>query len=185
MTVCLQISDAYSSCPNRRDLVDSRLFSAYSQTAAGLRQGGKGSGLGLALVRKIVKLCNGRLGVQSTPNQGSTFWVELALGKPPDHKIAAYQEALRLEEEAGKKHIATSSTPETTAQPIPAVVQAGMWSSLCMTAYLIDTRYAILHRTRGRKNTYRCGSVRTAYRPDAFTFSPGRTPFDDKCTCGG
>lgn len=39
--------------------------------------GGKGTGLGLALVRQIVKLSGGRLGVKSKVNEGSTFWVEI------------------------------------------------------------------------------------------------------------
>jgi osomolarity two-component system sensor histidine kinase SLN1 len=39
--------------------------------------GGKGTGLGLALVRQIVKLSGGRLGVRSKVGHGSTFWVEL------------------------------------------------------------------------------------------------------------
>ena len=43
----------------------------------GRQQGGKGTGLGLALVRQIVKLSGGRLGVKSVVNEGSTFWVEL------------------------------------------------------------------------------------------------------------
>ncbi|KZV87594.1 hypothetical protein EXIGLDRAFT_723615 [Exidia glandulosa HHB12029] len=65
-----------------RDLADGgrRLFSPYVQTEIGRVQGGKGSGLGLALVRHIVRLSHGRLGVRSKVNEGSTFWVELSLG---------------------------------------------------------------------------------------------------------
>ena len=50
---------------------------AFNQTERGRQQGGKGTGLGLALVRQIVKLSGGRLGLRSKVGQGSTFWVEL------------------------------------------------------------------------------------------------------------
>ena len=55
---------------------------AFNQTEAGRQQGGKGTGLGLALVRQIVKLSGGRLGVSSKVGQGSTFWVELRMSSP-------------------------------------------------------------------------------------------------------
>jgi len=60
-----------------------RLFSPYVQTEIGRRQGGKGSGLGLALVRQIIKLSNGRLGVESEAGKGSMFWFELPYSLPP------------------------------------------------------------------------------------------------------
>jgi len=82
-----------------QDVRDARLFSPYVQTEIGRYQGGKGTGLGLALVRRIVKLSGGRLGVKSKVriyscyymrilwltvvfqfNHGSCFWVELPLG---------------------------------------------------------------------------------------------------------
>ncbi|KAG6816144.1 hypothetical protein H0H87_008321 [Tephrocybe sp. NHM501043] len=63
-----------------RDIIRNKLFTAWNQTEKGRLQGGKGTGLGLALVRQIVKLSGGRLGVRSKLDVGSTFWVELPLG---------------------------------------------------------------------------------------------------------
>ncbi|KAL1406702.1 hypothetical protein Q8F55_008408 [Vanrija albida] len=58
------------------DMEEGRLFSPYSQSEVGRRQGGKGSGLGLALVRQIVQLAGGRLGVDSQVGVGTTVWFE-------------------------------------------------------------------------------------------------------------
>lgn len=68
---------------NKKDVVDQRLFSAYVQTEIGRRQGGKGSGLGLALCLQIIKSLKGRLGVESKVGEGSMFWFEIALTLPP------------------------------------------------------------------------------------------------------
>ncbi|WVO16425.1 hypothetical protein L204_104101 [Cryptococcus depauperatus] len=70
----------------KTDVMDGDLFSPYVQTEIGRRQGGKGSGLGLALVRQIVKLSNGRLGVESEFGKGSMFWFELPYALPPPPK---------------------------------------------------------------------------------------------------
>ncbi|KAL5476820.1 hypothetical protein ACEPAI_3006 [Sanghuangporus weigelae] len=112
-----------------RDLVDNKLFSPYVQTEIGKYQGGKGTGLGLALVRRIVKLSGGRLGVKSKIGVGSTFWVELPLGvgraksaskDRPDvlHDDSDYSEgqrqlALGLEDLKFVRAIGEGDTPST------------------------------------------------------------------------
>ncbi|EIW58488.1 uncharacterized protein TRAVEDRAFT_124042 [Trametes versicolor FP-101664 SS1] len=79
IVVRIEVTD--TGCGIRpKDMVQSKLFSAFNQTEQGRLQGGKGTGLGLALVRQIVKLSGGRLGVQSKVGEGSTFWVEIPLG---------------------------------------------------------------------------------------------------------
>lgn len=62
---------------HEKDATQNKLFSAFNQTEQGKLQGGKGTGLGLALVRQIVMSTGGRLGVKSKAGHGSTFWVEL------------------------------------------------------------------------------------------------------------
>ncbi len=39
----------------------------------------EGTGIGLAIVKKAVERLGGRVGLQSEPGRGSTFWVELQL----------------------------------------------------------------------------------------------------------
>ncbi|KAF9269248.1 hypothetical protein L218DRAFT_891404 [Marasmius fiardii PR-910] len=80
-TILVRIEVSDTGCGiEQSELSRGKLFSAFTQTEKGRQQGGKGTGLGLALVRNIVKLSGGRLGVSSQVGKGSTFWVELPLG---------------------------------------------------------------------------------------------------------
>ncbi|KAK0214829.1 hypothetical protein IW262DRAFT_1403139 [Armillaria fumosa] len=79
IVVRIEVTDTGIGIPSH-DMTNTKLFSAFTQTEQGRLQGGKGTGLGLALVRRIVKLSGGRLGVRSKVGHGSTFWVELPLG---------------------------------------------------------------------------------------------------------
>ncbi len=54
-----------------------RLFVEFQQLDAGLTKQYQGTGLGLALTRRIVEAQGGKVGVHSTPGQGSTFFATL------------------------------------------------------------------------------------------------------------
>ena len=59
----------------------SRLFNSFSQADASTTRLYGGTGLGLAICKRIIDLMGGRIGVNSEPGRGATFWFEVPLLK--------------------------------------------------------------------------------------------------------
>jgi two-component system sensor histidine kinase/response regulator len=71
-----------------------RIFEEFYRTKAAKALSQMGTGLGLALVKQIVETYHGKVDVQSTVGEGSTFTVALPIdtGKPPSTPPAPEQE---------------------------------------------------------------------------------------------
>ncbi len=61
-----------------------RLFERFYRVDRGRSRALGGTGLGLSIVKHAIELHGGRVGVESVPGQGSTFWLEIPVEGPDE-----------------------------------------------------------------------------------------------------
>lgn len=87
------------------------LFQAFTQADTSTTRKFGGTGLGLTISQRLIKLMQGDLGVISAAGQGSTFYVEIALPLQP-HQDATHHQLL-LERLAGVRILAVDDNLST------------------------------------------------------------------------
>jgi signal transduction histidine kinase len=82
-SVTIEVQDTGKGIPPDEQ---NRVFDRFYR-GSGLLEG-EGFGLGLSIAKRMVDVMGGRIGVQSKPGEGSTFWVTLRAAKPTPTPVA-------------------------------------------------------------------------------------------------
>lgn len=110
-TVRIRINDTGPGLTPRQQ---SQLFRDFERLGAGDDSVIEGSGLGLALSKRLMELMQGSIGVESVPGEGSTFWIQLPVAEHPSETEAP---------PAVPAGAAASAVPQDTGQ---------QWDVLCI-----------------------------------------------------
>ena len=129
----------------------SLLFQPFQQVDASHARRHGGTGLGLAISRRLVEMMGGRMGVESEPGKGSTFWFELVLPVvgpvPPvgDHSALAGMRVLVAQENALNRRLTVLSLQKLGCQTATAGSAAQLLAQLepePFAAVIMDLRMA-------------------------------------------
>jgi PAS domain S-box-containing protein len=82
----------------------SRLFSTFEQADNTMNRKYGGTGLGLAITKRLAELMGGKVGADSTPGTGSTFWLTVTLTKSGEAAVAATETAVDAEAEIRRRY---------------------------------------------------------------------------------
>jgi CheY-like chemotaxis protein len=120
-----------------------RLFIEFEQLDTGTAKKYQGTGLGLALTKRIVEAQGGKVGVRSTPEQGSTFFATLP-------RIA--RKIIEEEEYSWKSHLPLAAADS----PVVLVIEEDAEERAWLTQFLLKAGFAVEIAATGAQAVSRC-----------------------------
>lgn len=100
-----------------------RLFQSFAQADQSTTREYGGTGLGLAITRQLVELMSGKVGAESRPGQGSTFWFSVPLELAPD---VASNDALVVSPLHGLHALVVEENPSACASLVGLLERLGI-----------------------------------------------------------
>ena len=122
-----------------------RLFQSFVQLDSSLSRQYNGTGLGLALVKRIAELHYGKVMVESTPGKGSCFTISLPC------IVSTIQTQVDLEPEPQCKSENPPSCPQSANHPLILLVEDNQANIATFSAYLINNGYRLLTAADGQE----------------------------------
>ena len=135
-----------------------KLFTIFQQAEAGTSRKYGGSGLGLALSKRIIELMGGTIGVESKKGQGSRFFFSVQLGIPDQQEIALQE---RMEAACGGD--GENGTPEIDCSGHVILLADDIDINLEIVAALLEPTNVVIDTVKSGKEAF-----------NAFVANPAR-----------
>ncbi len=122
-----------------------RIFQEFQQVDGSYSREHEGTGLGLALTRKLVELHGGSIWLESEKDKGSTFYFTIPLSEKDQEEVGGKTD------EAHPVEVTESPPEEDRSQKIILVVEDDQQSFELISTYLSEAGYSIVHAATGQE----------------------------------
>ena len=127
-----------------------KLFKPFVQIDGALNRQQTGTGLGLVLVKQIVELHGGKVGLTSELGVGSCFTIDLPFSSAPGINLSSQADSLPLDPESTPP-LALANTPISDQPPLVLLAEDNPANVATISSYLQAKGYRILVASNGWK----------------------------------